>query len=269
MQDDPVRKLKRLEELKLRMLLKTIGIRRLHNFSSATQLTRRTIMKWSYVRPTEARTLKFISENTAIPVPRVLDLYKFNGRTCLLMEYIDGRTLSSVWNKLSHEEKLSCMGQLSGYLSQLRALECPEPGKVQAVDGRGCWDCRIEKGEWGPFESHAAFTHFIYYDSLCELPDEYPLAQQPLEKIKDRTWRTVFTHGDLAPHNILWKDGKIVAIIDWEMSGWFPEYWEYTRSYFGCHERLMSWWDAFQDVTQAYPDELEVEKVIASYFTRI
>ena len=41
----------------------------------------------------------------------------------------------------------------------------------------------------------------------------------------------VFTHGDLHPGNILVsqeEDGswKIVAIIDWENSGFYPAYWE-------------------------------------------
>ena len=26
---------------------------------------------------------------------------------------------------------------------------------------------------------------------------------------------------------------KIAAIINWEFSEWFPEYWEYTRAFFG------------------------------------
>jgi aminoglycoside phosphotransferase (APT) family kinase protein len=36
----------------------------------------------------------------------------------------------------------------------------------------------------------------------------------------------VFAHGDLHPGNILIHDGRVAAILDWEMAGWYPEYWE-------------------------------------------
>lgn len=49
----------------------------------------------------------------------------------------------------------------------------------------------------------------------------------------------VFTHGDLQPKNILVrkvgtkKDGRgdfKVSIIDWENSGWYPDYWEFCNA---------------------------------------
>jgi aminoglycoside phosphotransferase (APT) family kinase protein len=41
----------------------------------------------------------------------------------------------------------------------------------------------------------------------------------------------VFTHGDLRPQNIMIKNGNVVAIIDWELSGWYPEYWEFAKAF--------------------------------------
>ena len=43
--------------------------------------------------------------------------------------------------------------------------------------------------------------------------------------------RIVLTHGDLVPRNILVKNGRIVGIIDWEMAGFYPEYWEYAKGH--------------------------------------
>lgn len=40
----------------------------------------------------------------------------------------------------------------------------------------------------------------------------------------------VFTHGDLRPDNIIVKNGRVTAIIDWEMAGWYPEYWEFAKA---------------------------------------
>jgi len=55
----------------------------------------------------------------------------------------------------------------------------------------------------------------------------------------------VMTHGDLHPRNIMvkWEADqedagampqkrrlKVTGIIDWDLSGWYPEYWEYVRA---------------------------------------
>lgn len=44
-----------------------------------------------------------------------------------------------------------------------------------------------------------------------------------------RDHRAVLTHGDLSPRNIIVQDNKITGLIDWEIAGWFPEYWEYVK----------------------------------------
>lgn len=42
--------------------------------------------------------------------------------------------------------------------------------------------------------------------------------------------RSVFTHGDIAPRNIMVdENGNITGIIDWEWAGWYPDYWEYAQ----------------------------------------
>ena len=73
----------------------------------------------------------------------------------------------------------------------------------------------------GPFESHDEFNNFFHHETVRKLSSRYPRAQAPLAVTKGRTWRTVFAHGDLGPHNILWdtKRAEIAAIIDWEFSG--------------------------------------------------
>ncbi|KAJ2925333.1 hypothetical protein H1R20_g11795, partial [Candolleomyces eurysporus] len=45
-----------------------------------------------------------------------------------------------------------------------------------------------------------------------------------------RSNKSVFTHGDIAPRNILVsKSGRILALVDWENAGWYPDYWEYAN----------------------------------------
>lgn len=42
----------------------------------------------------------------------------------------------------------------------------------------------------------------------------------------------VFTHNNLAPRNILVRDGHVVGIVDWEFSGFYSQYWEYVSALF-------------------------------------
>lgn len=53
-----------------------------------------------------------------------------------------------------------------------------------------------------------------------------------------------FTHGDLLPRNIMYHDGAITAIIDWENAGWYPAHWEYIKARFGLthYEKLWAPW---------------------------
>jgi hypothetical protein len=42
----------------------------------------------------------------------------------------------------------------------------------------------------------------------------------------------VLTHSDFTPRNVLVDQGKVVAILDWEMAGYYPGYWEYVKAYY-------------------------------------
>ena len=80
-----------------------------------------------------------------------------------------------------------------------------------------------------------------------------------------KEYKTCFTHGDLSSSNILVRDGRVVAIIDWEMAGWYPEYWEYTSAW---HVNPYDeWWrpevEKFLDI---YSAELEMEKTRRKLF---
>lgn len=39
-----------------------------------------------------------------------------------------------------------------------------------------------------------------------------------------------FTHGDLSIGNIMVQDGNVSGIIDWELSRYFPVWWEYAAT---------------------------------------
>ena len=216
------------------------------------------------VRLQEALSMDFIARNTTIRVPRLLDVFSIRGTVHIIQERIDGPVLEDVWHHLSTEEQHSSMMQMKDCLDQLRALKPQHPERVQAVDGSGLIDSRLGSGIWGPFNNHSEFHQFLNHDVLRARSETYPRVQEALSRVDGKQYKTVFSHGDLGPHNIIWKDGRIV-IIDWERAGWFPEYWDYTRVY-AARGYMKDWWKRFKEVADGYDDELELYIRISEYF---
>ena len=187
------------------------------------------------ILPLEAETMRFIAANTSIPVPRVYE--EERGLVpSITMDYIEGETLEAVWNGLPEEQKLDIAEQLKGILSQLRSLKGQYIGSInrgEANDGR-----RFDyKG--GPFDTEAEFNQFLVTDKLkgC-LPIFYDIAFRSLRTDHE----IVFTHADFTPRNIIVKDGRVAALLDWEYSGWYPEYWEFVKTFKGADHRC-SWYN--------------------------
>ncbi|KAI0796036.1 kinase-like domain-containing protein [Abortiporus biennis] len=159
----------------------------------------------------EALTMDYITRHTSIPVPRVRDVLKLpDERIWIIMDYIESDTLDDVWLSLTEQERLNCMQQLQGYVNQLRALPPPDPTRVQAVNGGNLHGFRMH-GKYGPYNSIAAFHEARGHSYI---PTAYPQYTEDFDKISGKSWKIMFAHGDLGPHNILWRDGQIVAIID-------------------------------------------------------
>jgi len=63
------------------------------------------------------------------------------------------------------------------------------------------------------------------------IPDRPP---EPYRDLLPDTGNIYLTHGDLHRGNIIVSGTpgarKIVAVVDWEQAGWYPEYWEYCKA---------------------------------------
>jgi serine/threonine protein kinase len=210
--------------------------------------------------------MDFVRKNTDIPVPWLIRVYHGRGRFYIVMDHIPGISLEMAWSSMSLSEKKGCLQQLKGYVERLQSLLPPHPGRVESVTASACYDSRLG-GHFGPFHNVEAFHKHFGHEYILNHADKFPQCQLAFTKCADRKYRTMFTHGDLATHNILIHDGKIVAILDWEFAGWYPEYWEYVRfhdSNFQSVEcRALAKDGHAMDV---YPDELVVDELLASIF---
>ncbi|KAL8963775.1 MAG: hypothetical protein Q9183_004971 [Haloplaca sp. 2 TL-2023] len=202
--------------------------------------------------------MRYIRSHTSIPVPKVLDAF-VNSETkhvCIIIKYIDGRPLNKVWDNFDDSQKENIVIQLKGFLEELRQIKRTVIG---SVDGTNCTDQFFDgedKASFGPYDSEQAF-----HDGLVravEARARTTWTDQVVKFIRAMPiHEIVFTHNDLAPRNILVKDGEVVAILDWEFSGFYPSYWEYVKAL--CWPDWQSGWikdNVIDRILQPHPMEL-------------
>lgn len=83
--------------------------------------------------------------------------------------------------------------------------------------------------------------------------------------VHQRNYKLKFTHGNLGVSNILVRDAKVVAIIDWECAGWIAEYWEYTMAHYKP-VYLPESYEMLREKVDRYDDELVAERALWKRF---
>jgi len=211
----------------------------------------------------EASSMQFIAQHTSIPVPKVYCAFTRKGCTYLVMERIQGEILTRGWDKRPAELKKRLLSQLKGMVEEMRKIPAPQGQGVSNVDGGQIWDCRLPGGiSHGPFKNIHEFHKYLRggFES-----NPHPEVTK-LISLQDRPWPPpVFTHGDLSSLNILTRGDDIVGIIDWETSGWYPTYWEYTTA---CQVNPYNefWREEIDKFMEPLPKELEMEAIRQRYF---
>lgn len=232
-------------------------------------ISKHRIVKTGYpVHLTEAVTMKYIAERTSIPVPKVYCSFLHRNRAYIVMERIQGECLASAWKRLSDESRGKIFSQLEDMIQELRALEPPPSTGVGSCVGSSLYDSRLPHGtpRFGPFTTIQEFHRWLRGNlEATQISDgvanqDAKDLQSMITKQEGQWPPPVFTHCDLNPTNILISKDKIVGIIDWESSGWYPHYWEFTTAWFGNRTSL-EWQGILNSLLHAYPEELEMERI--------
>ncbi|EPE05455.1 hypothetical protein F503_02194 [Ophiostoma piceae UAMH 11346] len=201
----------------------------------------------------EARTMR-VAESAGLPVPHVhgtgmSPMKKY----WIAMDYIEGQTLAGAWNSYSKEEKSSVAKQLGEILVKMRQMPPPENhigGAHVGDQGRDLVDYGLHV--YPACKDEAEFNAHIVESMGVKKPKAFRRA------IADQLrtdHRIVFTHGDLALRNIIVQGPKVVSIIDWELGGWYPEYWDYAKCL--CGIRASDFFDHADEIfPESYPEEL-------------
>lgn len=157
----------------------------------------------------EATVLRCLSD-TSVPVPRVLATdsdTSFFGAPCLLMEWVDAPHMPA-----PEEDPAGFTAAVSPFAQALAA--------IHALDWRAAG-----LGLLGvPDSPSAGFAQEIdvVQDRMRAFGcDEDPLLVRALSVLRASTpagGRLALCHGDPNPFNYLFRDGKVVAVVDWEQA---------------------------------------------------
>lgn len=175
-----------------------------------------------------------------VPVPEVYGWCEDGGEFFIYMELIQGETLENKWKSLSKPERIDVCSQLRVMLSELRSLkQDPENQFLGHVNRQPLLDIMFTdetKPLAGPFSSVKEFHDWLSFLTKRGLEMHWPdpsLIPDPFRDSLPDNSPITFTHADLHPSNILVTSDapyRVVAIIDWHQSGWYPDYWEYCKA---------------------------------------
>jgi len=169
----------------------------------------------------EFRTLKEL-RSTGMRVPEVWGLDNKGdslGIPCFLMEFIDGQPLDTFFKS---NEKLAAQIFLS-VVQEIQSVKREQLGEVSKNFGKGTGG--IDVIEW----NYARFPQYTN-DALFEKAhDKLISTSPPLLELR-------FGNGDLSTSNILVKNRKVAAIIDFEFAGYFDPMFEFLTPFNWCKE---------------------------------
>ncbi|KAK7177369.1 hypothetical protein PSPO01_16586 [Paraphaeosphaeria sporulosa] len=232
-------------------------------------ISKRKILKTGLsIHLAEAATMRFIAQQTSIPVPKVYYSFLYKNQAHIVMERIKGEALASAWKNLSQDARVNIIAQLKDMIQELRALQPPPGTGVESCVHGSLYDSRLPHGapRFGPFKTIQDFHRWLRANIEATQIGNHVTTEEADEiknmiATQEGDWPApVFTHCDLNPFNILISMNKVVGIIDWEFSGWYPHYWECTTAWFGNQTRT-EWQSILYSLVGPYPKELEMERI--------
>lgn len=199
----------------------------------------------------ETICLKFLQDNSTIPVPTIIKDWVDNGRYFKLQERIKGETLEDVWPTLTIPERTQIADETAQYLVQLRKFQSPriESFGGQPIPSNYLFSSKSERFH-GPFDSDDALYNDLIHDSnLSDLSG--------LREHVPRCAPYTLTNGDLNISNIIVRSGHVAAIIDWETAGYLPIWWEWVRAGIGHGKDDTVWKGMLRERMEQFPKEEE------------
>jgi len=174
-----------------------------------------------------------IAHHLGIPVPSIKRKVTVGSNAFCIMQRVAGKTLEERWPSLSLWSSMMITMKLHRYVQQLRSLTSTIAGSLVSGEIRSFW---LEDRFGLPVRcSSEDITDFIrFWTGFKSIQKAILEAKNPSEQAEPSKayvpapTTLVFTHHNLAPRNILVDTEGQLCILDWELSGFYPVYFEYA-----------------------------------------
>ncbi|CAG7919695.1 unnamed protein product [Penicillium olsonii] len=233
----------------------------------------------------EGQALVYLERHVPdVPAPRLYAMYHDSDQLFLIMQRIPGVPLSSIWSSLAQSEKDDIITKLQLVFDAMRKAECPWPDLYGSLEGCGLshylfYDQSGTRKFLGPYVGEPAFVAGLVgnYRTLVDRNNHPDYKCRLFEKYIGQVLqghRPTFTHGDAQQKNIMVVEDTSrsndngersfnVVLVDWEASGWFPDFWEF---FCAAHPFIFDWdeyWSwRVQDFLQVWPAEYATMQLI-------
>jgi len=201
--------------------------------STVVRATPGVVFKYRYdqeILSEELHVQRFAREKAGLQVPKVLHSPSFSrsgtsGIWYICMEECRGTSLDKVIHTMTPEALDHVAEQLRAILSRMASVKPKTLGSVTGGPYRN-W---FFPGYVAPKHAFTSITEFNdHYRWLLMLISGEEYTESVLGRLP-RHAAIRFTHSDLLPKNIMVDGSTITGIVDWEMGGFYPAYWEYCR----------------------------------------
>lgn len=174
------------------------------------------------------------------------------------------KVLDSLEPTLDLSDGVQLLADLRRVFQELRALQPPSSSAVSGLDNSPLIMIAryefLEPISLGPFNDANAFHNGLFVTAPRK---RLALIRQLAIPVHAKTHRICFTHADLNSTNILVKDGRLAGLLDWQFSGWYPEYWEYTQLQFRTERAKAE--HAFWKVVGLFDEEQYREELLLEH----
>ena len=177
---------------------------------------------WTAEKGTEAATMVFVKEKFPnIPIPTVFEHHEdsCNNRSYLLMSWVRGQDLKSMWKQMDEKQRKDVLAQVAGFIYSLAQIESMQ---LATAEGKKIYEPYLVTEKTAPD------------DKPWLLLDSGEIGKY--EKIWGADYnKCVFYHADLGPTNIKIEiqdgEGVVVGLLDWEVCGFMPIGWVATKPF--------------------------------------
>lgn len=203
----------------------------------------------------EAEAMRFVAQNTSIPVPRVIDTYIFNGQATIVMSHLPGVELARIWGTMDLVSRSSIIAQLQNIVCQLSSLRGSSYSTPWEEPCEDIFFKHFPAGQsvitYGPFTSRAEYNQGLIEalkrsnpSGKLEASDSELVCQLLQSTDEDK----IFSHGDLHLGNIMVDEdtATITGLMDWGAAGFSIRGREFYEA--KSRARRRSWTDALHAI---------------------